>query len=93
MEELEKSSWFWPPKNPEDEAILQGQANPKSTQYKNKWAADSLKNWQMTRDQNLLRWSREVCSKIMIFIVCKVLENLEDMDSLSRNYWLTKFVQ
>ena len=38
-----------------------------------------------------LMW--EACSKIDVYRVQSLEEKLEDLDSLSLNYWLTKFVQ
>ena len=82
MEESEKSSQFWPPKNPEDGAILLGQAKPTTTQYKNKWALNSFKNWQKRRVTKLAALDSGSVLK-HIHCVQSLEENLEDMDSLS----------
>ena len=83
MEESEKSSQFWPPKNPEDGAILLGQAKPTTTQYKNKWAVNSFKNWQKRRVTKLAALESGSVFKHHIHCVQSLEENLEDIDSLS----------
>ena len=90
MEESEKSSRFQPPKNPEDEAILLAHAKLKSTQYKNKRAVDSFKNYQMRR---VTKFAVLESGVFKDYDIHSLKENLEGMDTLSLNYWLTKSVQ
>ena len=76
----ERSSRFRPPKSCKEEVSFLERSKPKSTQCKGKWAVDALRNWQAAREKNkvtspLLR--RAVCSKIIMFTMCKLLTVLK----------------
>ena len=52
---MAESSWFWPPKNVQEEDSFPAQSKPKSTQYEDKWAVEIfrniLKNYPLTPDK------------------------------------------
>lgn len=91
---MAEASRFRAPKSAEEEELCVENATPKSTQYKNKWAAAIFQLWQ-----------RERCLKIPTLEPGGIFKDYElykvqpldvsivDMDVLSANYWLTKFVQ
>ena len=66
---------------------------PKATTYKNQWALSVFREWQQKRDK---KWpsfefgglfkANEIGSEIQI-----VSTAIEDMTTLSLNYWLSKF--
>ena len=85
---------FRPPKSVQEEGSLLVQSKPKSTQYKDKWAVEVFRTWQAVHEQKLC--ILDVGSVFKVYDVHCVLsleEKLKDLDSLSLNYWLTKFVQ
>jgi len=94
MERTDHSSRFRDPKSVEDEESLLHDARPKSTIYKNRWSVDTFRSWQRSR---VIKFPTvEVGSVLRDYNVREVQsveENLEDMNSSSLNYWLTKFVQ
>ena len=81
------------PKTIKEELCIE-RAVPQSTRYKNKWAVDIFEDWQ-----------RVQCVKFPILGVDGVFKEYElhkvqpltlpvtDMDALTFNYWLSKFVQ
>ena len=78
----------------QEEDPLLVQSKPKSTQYKDKWAVEVFRTWQAAHEQKLC--ILDVGSVFKVYDVHCVLsleEKLKDLDSLSLNYWLTKFVQ
>ena len=78
----------------QEEDPLLVQSKPKSTQYKDKWAVEVFRTWQAAHEQKLC--ILDVGSVFKVYDVHCVLsleEKLNDLDSLSLNYWLTKFVQ
>ena len=82
------------PKSVQEEDPLLVQSKPKSTQYKDKWAVEVFRTWQAAHEQKLC--ILDVGSVFKVYDVHCVLsleEKLKDLDSLSLNYWLTKFVQ
>ena len=82
------------PKSVQEEDPLLVQSKPKSTQYKDKWAVEVFRTWQAVHEQKLC--ILDVGSVFKVYDVHCVLsleEKLKDLDSLSLNYWLTKFVQ
>ena len=91
----DESCRFRPPKSVQEEDSLLVQSKPKSTQYKDKWAVEVFRTWQAARaSKNSAYLTREVSFKDYdVHRVQSLEEKLEDLDSLSLNYWLTKFVQ
>ena len=78
----------------QEEDPLLVQSKPKSTQYKDKWVVEVFRTWQAVHEQKLC--ILDVGSVFKVYDVHCVLsleEKLKDLDSLSLNYWLTKFVQ
>ena len=65
-----ESGRFRPLKGVQEDSLFV-QSNPKSTQYKDKWAVEVFRNWQAAREQKFgfLHLTREACSKIMMFTV------------------------
>ena len=55
MEEAgtERSSLFRPPKSFKEEVSLLECSKTKSTQYKDKWGVDVLRNWQAAREKKI----------------------------------------
>ena len=90
----DESCWFPPPKSVQEEDSLLVQSKPKSTQYKDKWAVEVFRTWQTAREQKFC--ILDVASMFKDYDVHRVQsleEKLENLDSLSLNYWLTKLVQ
>ena len=78
----------------QEEDPLLVQSKPKSTQYKNKWAVEVFRTWQAAHKQKFC--ILDVGSVFKVYdahCVLSLEEKLEDLDSLSLNYWVTKFVQ
>ena len=67
----------------EDSLLVQ--SKPKSTQYKDKWAVEVFRTCILD--------AGSVFKDYDVHRVQSLEEKLEDLDSLSLNYWLTKFVQ
>ena len=85
---------FRVPRTVEEESALVSEARPSSTKYKDKWALEIFREWQRTR--TLKFPDLEVGSVFKdsdFYLVCSVEDNLEDVDALSFNYWLAKFIQ
>ena len=90
----DESCQFWPPKSVQEEDSLLVQSKPKSTQYKDKWAVEVFRTWQAAREQKFcILDAGSVFKDYDFHRVQSLEEKLEDLDSLSLNYWLTKFVQ
>ena len=78
---------FRPPKSVQEEDSLLVQCKPKSTRLTDKWAVEVFRTWQAAREPKF-------CILDLGSMFKEYLEEkLEDLDSLSLNYWLTKFVQ
>lgn len=93
-EGTEKSLRFRPPRSGKEEISLLERSKPRSTQYKDKWSVDVFQNWQATREKKFpLLDPGSLFKDYDIQHVQSLEERLEDLDSLSLNYWLTKFVQ
>ena len=89
----DESCRFRPPKNLQADSLLV-QSNPKSTQYKDKWTVEVLRTWQAAREQKLcILDPGSVFKDYRLRRVQSLEEKLEDLASLSLNYWLTKFAQ
>ena len=85
---------FRPPKSVQEEGSLLVPSKPKSTQYKDKWAVEVFRTWQAAREQKFcILDAGSVFKDYDVHRVQSLEEKLEDLDSLSLNYWLTKFVQ
>ena len=90
----DESCRFRPPKSVQEEDSLLVQSKPKSTQYKDKWAVEVFRTWQAAREQKFcILDAGSVFKDYDVHRVQSLEEKLEDLDSLSLNYWLTKFVQ
>ena len=90
----DESCWFRPPKSVQEEDSLLVQSKPKSTQYKDKWAVEVFRTWQAAREQKFcIHDAGSVFKDYDVHRVQSLEEKLEDLDSLSLNYWLTKFDQ
>ena len=93
----DQSCLFRPPKSVQEVDSLLVQPKPKSTQYKDKWAVEVFRTWQAAREQKFcidcILNAGSVFKDYDVHRVQSLEENLEDLDSLSLNYWLTKFVQ
>ena len=66
------------------------QSNLKSTQYNVKWTVEVFRTWQAACEQKFSILDLETMFKDYYLHRQK---KLEDLASLSLNYWLTKFVQ
>ena len=84
---------FRPPKSVQEEDSLLVQSKPKSTQYEDKWAVEVFRAWQAAREQKFCILDAGSVFKDYDLRVQSLEEKLEDLDSASLNYWLTKFVQ
>ena len=82
------------PKSVQEEDPLLVQSKPKSTQYKDKWAVEVFRTWQAAHEQKLcILYVGSVFKVYDVHCALSLEEKLKDLDSLSLNYWLTKFVQ
>ncbi|XP_068723066.1 uncharacterized protein [Montipora capricornis] len=85
---------FRQPKSVEDEERCVLNAIPKSTRYKNKWAARIFEEWGKARFPKVATLEPGGLFKEYNLHKVQSLEiPLLQMDALSVNYWLTKFVQ
>ena len=92
MEELasEKTSRFRPPKTGKEEVSLPARSTPEGTKTSRPLMV--FKIGKQRERKKMLYSSRKACSKSM-YDVHRGQSLLEDMDSLSLNYWLTKLAQ
>ena len=82
------------PKSVQEEDSLLVQSNPKSTQYKDKWTVEVFRTWQAAREQKFcILDPGSVFKDYHLHRMQSHEEKLEDLASLSLNYWLTKFAQ
>ena len=89
----DESCRFRPPKSVQEEGSLLVQSNLKSTQYKDKWTVEVFRTWQAACEQKFcILDPGSVFKDYYLHRVQSFEENLEDLASLSLNYWLTKFV-
>ena len=90
----DESCRFRQPKSVQEEDSLLVQSKPKSTRYKDKWAVEVFSTWQAAREPKFCTLDAgSVFKDYDVHRVQSLEEKLEDLDSLSLNYWLTKFVQ
>ena len=68
---------FREPKTLYEEENLVEKAVPSSTKYKNKWSVSIFSEWQLSRTIKVPRTP---------------FQGIKEMDALSLNYWLSKFV-
>ena len=77
----------------EEEDSLLVQSNLKSTQYKNKRTVEVFRTWQAACEQKFcILDPGSMFKDYYLHRVRSLEEKLEDLGSLSLNYWLTKFV-
>ena len=78
----------------EQEEKCVASAIPKSTQYKNKWAVGIFEQWQKVRVPKVTTLEPGGLFKNYDLHKVQSLEfPLLEMDALSLNYWLAKFIQ
>ena len=82
-----ESGRFRLPKSLQEDSLF-AQSNTKSTLYKDKWAVEVFRNWQAVREQNFPSVDPGSVFKD-VHHVQSLQEKMEDLDSLSLNYWLT----
>ena len=88
-----RPSRFRLPKSASEEQVLAEEALPSSTKYKNKWALKLFREWRQQRDKKVPILDRGGLFKdYELHKVNPVSCEVEDMDAISLNYWLTKFV-
>ena len=79
------------PKSASEEQVLADEAVPSSTKYKNKWALKLFQEWQQQREMKVPIVDRGgLCKDYELHKVNPVSCEIEDMDTISLNYWLTK---
>ena len=83
------------PKSVQEEDSLLVQYKPKSTRYKDKWAIEVFRTWQAAHKPkfSILDLGSMFKKYDGLQHVQNLKEKLKDLESLSLNYWLTKFVQ
>ena len=90
----DESCWFRPPKSAQEEDSLLVQSNLKNTQNKGKWTVEVFRTWQAACEQKFCILDlRSVFKDYYLHRVRSLEGKLEDLASLSLNYWLTEFVQ
>ena len=88
-----RPSRFRLPKSASEEKVLAEEAVPSSTKYKNKWALKLFQEWQQQRDKKVPTLDPGGLFKdYELHKVNPVSCEVEDMDAISLNYWLAKFV-
>ena len=88
-----RPSRFRLPERASEEQVLAEEAVPSSTKYKNKWALKLFRECQQQRDKKVPILDPGGLSKdYELHKVNPVSCEVEDMDAISLNYWLTKFV-
>ena len=80
-------------KSASEEQVLAYKAVPSSTKYKNKWALKLFREWQQQRVMKVpILDPGGLFKDYELHKVAPVSCEIEDMDAISLNYWLTKFV-
>ena len=88
-----RPSRFRLPKSASEEQVLADEAVPSSTKYKNKWALKLFREWQQQREMKVpILDPGGLFKDYELHKVNPVSCEIEDMDAISLNYWLTKFV-
>ena len=81
------------PKSASEEQVLADEAVPSSTTYKNKWALKLFREWQKQREMKVpILDPGGLFKDYELHKVTPVSCEIEDMDAISLNYWLAKFV-
>ena len=96
MDELAEHEFFWArsPKSVQEEDSLLVQSIPKSTRYKDKCTVEVFRTSQAAREPKFcIPYPGSMFKEYDLQRVQSLEEKLEELDSLSLNYWLTKFVQ
>ena len=96
MDGLAEDEFFWarPPKRVQEEDSLLVQSKPKCTRYKDKCAVEVFRTWQAAQEPKFcIPYPGSMFKEYDLKRVQSFEEKLEDLDCLSLNYWLTKFVQ
>ena len=84
---------FREPKTFCEEEELVEKAAPSSTKYKNKWALSVFDEWQFARTIKVpVLDAGGLFKDYDLHKVATVSTGIEEMDALSLNYWLSKFV-
>lgn len=87
----QSTSRFLLPKTADEEEICCERAVPKSTKYKNKWAASIFEEWQRERTVKVPVVDVSGIYKDYDMVKVQPLDvPLADMDPHSLNYWLAK---
>ena len=82
------------PKTIEEEELCVERAVPKSTRYKNKWAVGIFEDWQRVRSvKSPILEVGGVFKEYELHKVQPLTQPITEMDALTFNYWLSKFVQ
>ena len=82
------------PKRNEEEELCVERAVPKSTRYKNKWAVGIFEDWQRVRSVKFpIVEVGGVFKEYELDKVQPLTRPITEMDALTLNYWLSKFVQ
>ena len=88
-----RPSRFRLPKSASEEQVLADEAVPSSTKYKNKWALKLFREWQQQRETKVpILDPSGLYKDYELHKVTPVSCEIEDMDAIFLNYWLTKFV-
>ena len=88
-----RPSRFRLPKSASEEQFLADEAVLSSTKYKNKWALKLLLEWKQQREMKVpILDPGGFFKDYELHKVNPVSCEIEDMDVISLNYWLTKFV-
>ena len=93
MDRLAEDEFFWarPPKSVQEEDSLLVQSKPKSTQYKDKCVVEVFRTWQAAREPKFcIPYPGSMFKEYGLQRVQNLEEKLEDLDSLSLDYWLTR---
>ena len=82
------------PKTIEEEELCVERAVPKSTRYKNKWAVGIFEDWQRVRSVKFpIVEVGGVFKDYKLDKVQPLTRPITEMDALTLNCWLSKFVQ
>ena len=89
----DESCSFRPPKSVQEDSMLV-LSNLKNTQYKDKCTVEAFRTWQAVCEQKFCILDLgSVIKDYYLHRVRSLEEKLQDLATLSLNYWLTKFVQ
>ena len=84
-----RPSRFRLPKSASEEQVLADETVPSSTKYKNKWALKLFREWQQQRETKVpILDPSGLYKDYELHKVTPVSLEIEDMDTISLNYWL-----